>query len=204
MPSRILDFSYSFYIAAYFALSLRKRNEDACILAINLTRLMQDVQAKLEQNWKFFGIESMTRQQASFNDIRVFHAFAFNNHLGDEKFKPGLYVAPVNPLSKNPRLGAQQAMFLCPSDVNASFEENLRDTLFPLEQNVKRLIRIKAEAKTNIVLELRKMNISIASLYTDLTGHAQSQRDLVHQNIDERTGRLKAELKRAITLDCLI
>jgi len=95
-------------------------------------------------------------------------------------------------------------MFLCPSDVNASFEENLRETLTPLGTGVKKLIKITAGARTNMLRDLRRMNVSIASLYPDLTGYAQSQGDLVHNTLKDPENRFIAELQRAITMDCLI
>ncbi|MCJ7730434.1 MAG: FRG domain-containing protein, partial [Sedimentisphaerales bacterium] len=47
MPSRLVDFSYSFYVAAYFALSMKKKDELGWILAINLTWVKDELEKKL-------------------------------------------------------------------------------------------------------------------------------------------------------------
>ena len=87
MPSRLVDFTYSFYVAAYFALSRRKAQEDACILAINLTWMKKQVEKKLESDWcPRYGIDF---SEASFHNRKLFHQFAFQ-HKED-------YVVPVNP-----------------------------------------------------------------------------------------------------------
>src|SRR5262245_64956099 len=54
MPSRLVDFTYSFFVAAYFALSLRNKDEHACIVALNLTRMKDNWESKLASEYPGF------------------------------------------------------------------------------------------------------------------------------------------------------
>ena len=194
MPSRLVDFTYSFYVAAYLALSTRgrrfnekqkKEDEDGCILAINLTWMKEQVEHKLKNTWcqKY----DICFKQASFHNTELFRKFAFK-YTED-------YVVPVNPLRRNPRLAKQQGLFLCPGNIKEDFDKNLRKTLEG-EENVKRLIRLRTNLRSEAMRDLSKMNVSLATLYPDLSGWAKSRRDLVHEDI--RDDRFRIVLKNAL------
>lgn len=194
MPCQLVDFSYSFYVTTYFALSNRgidrskngNPQEDGCIIAINLTRMKEDVESKLKSNKKWKQ-HKVPYKKASFHDPKLFHWFAFKSKLD--------YVVPVSPLRRNPRQANQRGLFLCPGNSKKSFEQNLEKTL-PGDENFKRLIFLPSSLRTKALLDLREMNISMATIYPDLSGWAQSQRDLVHLEINEE--RLQWEIDRAL------
>ena len=83
----------------------------------------------------------------------------------------------------NQRLTAQQGLFLCPGDISKQFMDNLvkRGT----KENPKRIIRIPIElsAKSEFIQELRRMNITSATLFPDLSGFAESLNDWFHLKI---------------------
>ncbi|MCG6537536.1 MAG: FRG domain-containing protein, partial [Syntrophales bacterium LBB04] len=106
-PCRLVDFSYSFYAAVYFALKkVTEEHKYAAIWAIKL----QWLEAKFKN---LFELEN-NRHEFRFRNPKDFH-----DHFlirGDKKF-----VAPVNPFRMNHRLTAQQGIFLCPSNIEVSF-----------------------------------------------------------------------------------
>ena len=59
-------------------------------------------------------------------------------------------VVAVNPFRLNQRLCAQQGVFLCPTDIESSFKENLLpDGKLPLKDEVVRIViapRLKTKA----------------------------------------------------------
>jgi hypothetical protein len=183
MPSRLVDFTYSFFVAAYFALSLRSKNEDGCVIALNLTWMKRKWESKLLKDYTGFEGE-----KGSFHSSELFHEFAFNRNEN--------YAVVVNPLRRNPRLANQKGCFLCPCNVSSEADSNLVETLGD-EAGVKRLVCLRKELKTEAMEALRAMNISQATLYPDLIGWAESRRDLVHREIADK--RFREELEFAIT-----
>src|SRR5262245_3155755 len=182
MPSRLVDFTYSFFVAAYFALSLRAKDQHACIVALNLRRMKKNWERKLASEYPEFTVE-----RGSFHSEALFREFAFDH--------PENYAVVVNPLRKNPRLAKQLGCFLCPGNIDITADENLTSTL-GLDREMKKLICLRSNVKTQAILSLNGMNIRQATLYPDLVGWAESQRDLVHQELDDP--RLKEELEIAI------
>lgn len=185
MPSRLVDFSYSFPVASYFALSRRMKDEDACIMAINLTWMKNDVESKLKGDWAIK--HGLPDEQCSFHNPKLFQLFAFE--------WAETYVAPVNPLRRNPRLARQHGLFLCPGDIEKDFDKNLEKTLGETP-DVKRLFCLHRDSKTDAIRDLRKMNVSLSTLYPDLSGWAESRRDLVHADIPD--DRFRKELEIAL------
>ncbi len=194
MPSRLVDCTYSFYVAAYFALSKRgrhpdkdgtwpeKNDEDGCVLAVNL-------------DWLKGFAENLMGD--SFHVPAVFHRFAFELNIK--------CVVPVNPLRRNARLARQQGLFLCPSSIEYPFEKNLQAMIDgQADDKLIRLIRLPAKIRSEALRELDRMNIGLHTLYGDLTGWAESRRDLVHKPLPGGDDRFIKELERAIGPNPLI
>lgn len=184
LPSRLVDFTYSFYIAAYFAIAKLKSGEDGQIIALNLSWMKDEWEKKLrtEYGQKFRG------RKGSFHDKDLFQQFAFHRH---EK-----YAVVVNTLRRNPRLARQHGCFVCPGNVEVSFDDNLAATVGD-QPNVKKLVRLPSRVRTEAMRDLMQMNVTLATLYPDLTGWAESRRDLVHLD-DIADERFRRELEIAI------
>jgi hypothetical protein len=184
MPSRLVDFTYSFYVASYFAFSGKEKDQDGFILAINHKKLKQATEAKLP-SWGF----SPPREDWDFHNPVIFREFAF------EKQSP--WVVPVAPSRRNERLLNQHGLFLCPGSIEETFEDNLCEALKPGKHL--KLICLHSNLREDCIPALKKMNVDMRMLYPDLTGFAQSIRDLVHLDIDGADVRFEQELKRAIS-----
>ena len=188
MPVRLVDFTYSFYVAAYFAMCRRINEDSGWVLAFNHKWHKDQLEASI--------VPGLTKQcgisdhEAAFQDSRLFRKFAVSN---SER-----YVAAVAPFRRNPRLAAQQGLFLCPANIQEEFEHNLNGAL-PSDPKERKgalvLIELPCKLRTETMKEMLRMNISAASLFPDLSGWAESQGDHVHQDIQDDRFRQELELE---------
>ncbi len=182
-PTRLLDFTDSFYIAAFFATELAER--DACIWAINEQDLSSafftDSQASAREAYDStkYVEEVMARQFYNENDL----------------------VLAIRPSRLNERIAIQKGLFLFPRNLSNSFEKNLCSTFgFEFDALVSKnsrktttkemlrnlddspsVLKINLSHKWNydVVSDLYSMNIDSASLFPGLDGFARSLRFVV-------------------------
>ena len=115
--TRLLDFSYSFAIAAFFA--ARNARSDFAIWGLNWNQMRVAVSNR-------FGLDDEVRN-SSFEFHAKMHEIA-NQFLRREA--SGALVFPVDPIRQNEHRAAQQGLFLFPCDSARTFIENL-DCLYP-------------------------------------------------------------------------
>jgi len=173
-PVRLIDWTFSFFVAVYFA--LEKDKEESAVWAIDSGWLGKKTKEVLyekgaKKEWKLFKSDRNIRRLDTFNGL-------FQNP------KPVPLVYLVNPYRLNQRLVLQQGIFLCPSDVTIPFEENLAG-LWTCKQNkpdgnlVKYTIKGTEEQRHLILRNLHRMNISRASLFPGLGGFSKSLENLL-------------------------
>jgi hypothetical protein len=162
-PSRLLDFTYSIYVAAYFA--LEAADETCAVWAVNAP-------------WaKRQSVEAM--KQAAKPDAAKLEDPVTEGH---ERIIQSLLFAapfvraacPLNPFRLNERLRLQRGAFLVPGDISVSFMDNLGAMAAHGEAtNVVRLV-IPIELRGQALRQLFQMNISRTSLFPGLDGYARS------------------------------
>jgi FRG domain len=162
-PTRILDFTYSLYVAAYFA--LEDASGDAAVWAINpLWAADQSSAAALAA--RKAGADRIGRRWHSTQDEAVFESL----------FMSPPYVrmvCPLNPFLLNDRLRSQLGAFLVPGDVTSSFASNLESLPdHDREENVY-CLQLPAEMKREALRQLFLMNVTRGSLFPGLDGYAQ-------------------------------
>ena len=185
-PTRLLDFSYSWYIALFFAVESLS-DTDASLWCVNLN--------KLRKNIKIDGL-----------CIQATHSIAFNTYekkvcsFIDDYTKGTKVVIPVEPHLLNERIHQQQGLFLISGSWDTKFEDILFTTLDTKKEDCQsksldyithtkvdevkifKLI-INKNIKKDIVAELFKMNISRETLYQGVEGFAQSIRTRIQAGI---------------------
>lgn len=162
-PSRLLDFTKSPYVAAYFAF------EQASLEAENVAIWIVDKIYLYQKAVYFF--------EGKISNINSNH-YAFKDETFEEVFeksKEGDFncLFPVEPRNVNQRYHLQQSIFLCQGNPYESLMNQL-DFIGDIQQKTIMKVTIPTIEKNNAIRDLIKMNISAASLFPGLDGFAKS------------------------------
>jgi hypothetical protein len=180
-PTRFLDFTALPYVAAYFALEEGStKGGYSCIWAVEKRHLWLHSGRVLS---KAPGSDEVHRAvgQTAGRDPQVFGKLVLSNEKA--------CVVEVVPGKYSERLSLQQGVFLCPADVNQSFEANLMATSMPRDA-IQRL-HFPNTIRGRALERLRAMNITRATLMPGLEGLAQSLKQLVvEEPLEDKTRRL--------------
>jgi hypothetical protein len=160
-PTRLLDFTYSIYIAAYFA--LEKAESDCCVWSIDATW------ARMESERRLTAAGSKnTDEMRSKNDAKHEEP-AWRNAKTET-----LTAWPVNPYRLNERLRIQRGVFLIQGAITAPFMTNLQAMSGCYDGlHVKKIV-IPSKLRAIALKELYYMGISRTSLFPGLEGFSQS------------------------------
>jgi hypothetical protein len=168
-PTRMLDFTFSPYVATYFA--LESGTEDSAIYS-----LKHSVLKEIDSDYyKDIDVAEMYKNLLSKEDTE--------NH--DEEF---LYV--YEPHYSNQRLMAQQGLFVIPSTNQISHEAII--AFYRLKQAEMVKYVIPKEMRKEGLKRLQKMNITATMLFPGLEGFCKSfkYQSLFPLSMQERLGEL--------------
>lgn len=161
-PTRLVDFTYSFFVALFFAIENLQGNSPL-IWAIDSLWLQNRVR-------DYLGVE-----ESRFMPGKIENDFTkYFLREDDISFKPLVYQ--VTPNFLNPRISVQQGTFLCPSDIRSSFQQNFTELTRNDDKldDIIRLLRISPSLRVDILKRLYRMNITNASLFPGIDGFAKS------------------------------
>lgn len=166
-PTRLLDWTYSFFVAAYFA--VERASGECAIWAFN-AECMDDKLVHILSPDQFETIDPRSaRSDVNLRSYEDFEAVFV---------KPKkLFVVPMNPYKFNERLIIQQGVFLCPGDIRKPFEENLGGPFSRAELRAnlrKYVIKNNRALRKDILYNLHRMNMNRATLFPGLQGFAES------------------------------
>jgi hypothetical protein len=167
-PSRFVDFTFSFFIAAYFALEDSKAW--SAIWAISKTWLNGPC-VKLRERISKNALEKAWADREGW----AFDMLMLRDKHDKKRKHDSKMIFPTNPLQLHQRLAAQQGLFLCPTDISATFEENLSAIDGSSSRNnvVKIVLKGSCRARKSLLYSLYRAGISRAVLFPDLDGFAR-------------------------------
>jgi hypothetical protein len=174
-PTRLLDWTYSFFVALYFAVANINLGEDSpstcAVWAFDTGSMHSYFRSALEPY-----SPALSRWE---NDEALLRPETFRSVFCAKQPIP--LVGAVTPHRINKRLTIQQGVFLCPGDVRRSFAQNLRALLSYREPKsetnfIKIEITVCREQRNRILRRLLNMNMNEAVLFPGLEGFARSLR----------------------------
>jgi hypothetical protein len=184
-PTRLIDFTDSFFVALFFAIENIESAHDAFIWGFQDNILRDNVFREEPLESSFGNIRRAQQEKMVEKANQIFE--------NEEEKDAGLLV--IRPTRKNERLSRQQGLFLMQENIKISFMDNLKkDFLVYFEKDVKTLtipelnelhylvfvikIIIPARLKSFIRTELIRMNINHETLFPGIEGFCKS---LVHK-----------------------
>ncbi|EGG93273.1 hypothetical protein IMCC1989_1413 [gamma proteobacterium IMCC1989] len=174
-PTRLIDFSWSFYVSMYFALI--GASDDCCIWAINESSLRSSA-ARYAKNQH--GINNQIsglrygELEASYSSANMIMK---HNRFGEEEEEQeslGVLILEVE--KQIPRIAIQQGLFLFPCSYDGTFVENLASLKLQKKGGWSPIVKfvIPYENRDDFLMHLAVMNITAETIYPGIDGFAQS------------------------------
>ena len=181
-PTRLLDWTRSPYVAAFFAIADAREDETSAIWAVDTRAVKLEALKLLREDGV---IDDETLNTFSLSDPNVF------DRVFLRETQPAI-VAPVEPYRTNERAVSQQGLFLCSNTSVWGFEFGLKHVLrcdrerieaeFRAEEPAgepfqpERLFKlcIAPQARSALIKELYRMNINYGTLFPGIDGFARS------------------------------
>jgi len=177
-PTRLLDWTYSFWVAVHFAIMRLKPGQKAIVWAVNGQAILPH-QKKCSQLKEVKNIRNTMEKN---RDLPYCDADGISDNalvhylIQNDKPEPAVYA--LTSFRLNQRITIQQGTFLITGDITQSFRNNLFADKYPdmKTKNVQSaVIDInKKKLKVDIAKKLRDMNINNAVLFPGLEGFSES------------------------------
>jgi hypothetical protein len=195
IPTRLTDWTKSAYVATFFAIEDAVDRDAACaVWAIVGGWCNTQSVHLLRRNL------NLTKDHLSMNT-----SFGKDEHFIEYVFNAAqAMVVALEPERLNPRLAAQQGLFLCAGDVTKSFMENL-DSLGAddVPRKLYKII-IPTAWRPRILHDLDQMNIGPDSLFPGLDGYCRSIKLQFSRLEDSSVSQDIAQLQQKYGFDLLV
>lgn len=154
-PTRLLDFTWSPFVAAFFA--LERATKDAVIWAVFLPSIWK-------RSYRLGGRE-VPGWELGLRNPGAYRRYYLNNE--------GPFVSVGEPMIMNKRLTVQSGTFLVPGVLDPPVDQILAEYPNP-EKTVAKFILKTQSLRSEAMLALYSMNVTNATLFPDLDGLARS------------------------------
>jgi len=168
-PTRLLDLTYSPFVAAFFALDHLLCCEDperkAAVWAFSIKPFEKPEKALATEELRVaYGEYQKTRAGGPFREVFLLAK------------PPSTHAFLVNPFLRTERLAVQQGLFVIPGNICLSFEENLCAVPQISDYGCLQKIILPRSVLPEAFVWLSRMNITSASLFPGLDGFARGLR----------------------------
>jgi len=156
-PTRLLDFTFSPFIAAYFA--FENADQDAAVWAIHRLHLQEDLANKCPMAFEYRDDFLYDLSDSSFNQIFQ------ENEL--------CCIFPVRPSVTTKRYLLQQSIFISLGNTNQTFMEQLLSYSWPqyVGEHVIKVV-LPYAIRDEALYDLDRMNINRGTLFPDIDGYS--------------------------------
>lgn len=166
-PTRLLDFTYSYYVATYF--SIENALQDSSVFCLNKNL----INTKGLETEKWRGLED----EGKFGSVDY-----CNNVLKEQTLNP--LVMLIEPFNMHERLSRQQGLFALPFEGRQSFEYNLSLTVSKFQKDLPLTYKIDTFEEFQ---EILKDDCLLLKVVIPKKFHNDIRRDLLSMNITTET-----------------
>ncbi len=182
-PTRLLDFTYSFFIALFFSIEKNgfqkgegfSKKSESSIWAINIKWLEKRFKDKANPS-----VKPLLEKDPNIKE---------NDTVREILNNPQAFILNINPLRFNERLVSQQSIFVMPLDLRVSFMDNIcgvSDNIQDIRDNIKKIkIEYTIDFLKDAFYDLNRMNINRATLFPGIDGYAHYLRMLIAIDNDD-------------------
>ncbi len=172
VPTRLLDWTHSFHVAAYFAVQDCDTKHHGAVWALDHVLIDNKIHEVFDEN-NINWLDNDPHAQTPEGFILRFLSDDLKRFI-----EPKTIVHRISPYRANERIRAQMGLFLASGNAKESFESNLRKEFEPgiLKSHLWKIV-IQGSKKIEFLKKLNGLNVSAATLYPGLDGFGESMRE---------------------------